>query len=201
MNKINLLATCAKYGDCWSCVGDRGCGYFYKTEECVPGGWLSPHENYTDTGNAWNYYHGNCYASTRVEFVLLPSICGLIALALAIVALWRSCPIWWCELFDSSPSPCTSPHAGVDVIGYRHQHLLEEHVPLLIDNDPGSRTHVSQTSNNIHNLSQPAPITTPSSPGNRRDKPLVAGTSLEEHYGSWCQRSGHMVQGNESSSG
>ncbi|KAJ2711328.1 hypothetical protein H4R23_006398, partial [Coemansia sp. Cherry 401B] len=46
---------------------------------------------------------------TRTEFVLLPSICGLLILLLAIVALWQSWPAYWCGF--GLPGP-TTPHAS-----------------------------------------------------------------------------------------
>ncbi|KAJ2140190.1 Nuclear pore complex nucleoporin component [Coemansia sp. RSA 564] len=108
-----FMEKCAHYTTCKSCTSDRRCGYFFDTGVCVPGGWLAPRGNYTNSGDAWSYYHGHCFISTRKEFVMLPAICGLLILMLAVAALWQSWPARWFGFSLRGPTtPRASPGRG-----------------------------------------------------------------------------------------
>ncbi|KAJ1648731.1 hypothetical protein LPJ64_000050 [Coemansia asiatica] len=183
-----LLGRCAKHSGCPSCVNDHGCGFFFDTGICVPGGWLKPQANFTDSGAAWSYYHGNCRISTRVEFVVLPSLLILATLVAAVIVMWRR----WSFSSDTQSS-CASSQASImhGNIGsghhhHHHHHHGDERTPLLIDNDPASRP--------------PGVLAMTSSSNNRQAGELgvdIAGNprqaSFEEQYGSWCQRSANKV--------
>ncbi|KAJ2083156.1 hypothetical protein GGI16_007254 [Coemansia sp. S142-1] len=195
---VVALKNCAKYNECQACVGDRSCGYFTNTGLCVPGGWLRARSNYMDSGDSWSYYHGQCYIGTRVEFVLLPSILGLIILGLAMVVLWRRLPARWCRTDDGDYSSCASSVAGPAMEGQRRhpRHHGDEHMPLLIDNDPCSlpasshRRRASLASVAGLSIEARRHYAGHSWSGNV----APASSSLEEHYGSWCQRNSNMVQ-------
>ncbi|KAJ2876266.1 hypothetical protein GGH93_000923 [Coemansia aciculifera] len=164
---------------------------------CVPGGWLRARSNYTGSGDSWSYYHGQCYIGTRVEFVLLPSILGLVILGLAMVALWRRWPARWCRADDGDYSSCASSVAGPAVEGQRRHphHHGDEHMPLLIDNDPCSlpaASHRRRASLASGGMSIEARRHHADHSWGGNVAP--ASSSLEEHYGSWCQRNGNMVQ-------
>ncbi|KAJ2549599.1 hypothetical protein EV175_004385 [Coemansia sp. RSA 1933] len=188
-----------------NCVENSQCGYFDNTGACVPGGWMNPQGNYTERGDLWRYFHGQCYISTRVEFVLLPAMVGLALLAAAIIAAWQYVPARWCGLGPSEDDTlsCTTSEAGSVYSEshhhhhhhhHRHHRHISEHMPLLIDNDPASRyaTDGSRAHNTGGGWSYgPVPITR-SMPG--RPDGNAEGASLEEQYGSWNQRSGHMIQ-------
>ncbi|KAJ2742346.1 hypothetical protein GGI20_004551 [Coemansia sp. BCRC 34301] len=192
---------CAAYSDCQACVGDRGCGYFASTCVCVPGGWLRARANYTDHGDSWSYYHGQCLIGTRVELVLLPSILGLVILGITMVAVWRHrWPARWCRPDDGDYSSCASSVAGPAAEGQRrhlHRHG-DEHMPLLIDNDPHSlpapshRRRLSLASGSGIGMSIEARRHQAGHSWAGNTAP--AGSSFEEHYGSWCQRNANMVQ-------
>ncbi|KAJ2356275.1 hypothetical protein GGF43_002181 [Coemansia sp. RSA 2618] len=172
---------------------------------CVPGGWLAPRGNYTDSGDMWRYYHGHCLISTRKEFVLLPSICGLLILVLAIVALWQSWPARCCGFSLPGPTtPRASPVQGLRGDNGRQTQVPGEHMPLLVDNDPGNSVRAQQAAAGLHGQLHPTSQESPI-PQTRRQRSNAAdvpgGTSFEEQYGSWCQRSGHMVQGGVPHSG
>ncbi|KAJ1932019.1 hypothetical protein EC988_009595, partial [Linderina pennispora] len=167
----------------------EGCGFFDNTGVCVPGSWLNPSQNHTASGDLWRYYHGQCYISTRVEFVLLPAILGTLILAAAIISIWRYFTLK------------TFAH-GCDNHGYLEactesdrecQHHSDEHTPLLIDNDPGSRASGKRLSNKSSMLS-PDPIETARATQQAWADRTPGNASFEEQYGSWAQRSGHMVQ-------
>ncbi|KAJ2704271.1 hypothetical protein FB645_003426 [Coemansia sp. IMI 203386] len=176
-----LLGKCAKYTDCLSCVNDHDCGYFYDTGVCVPGSWLKPHANHTDSGAAWSYYHGHCRISTRVEFVVLPALLALATLAAAVIALWRR----WSHGSTDDQSSCASSEADIahSSVGGRHHHHYHHHgderTPLLIDNDPASRPSALAMSSSGRQANELGIDIA----GNPRQ------ASLEEQYGSWCQRS------------
>ncbi|KAJ2884274.1 hypothetical protein H4R27_002220 [Coemansia aciculifera] len=153
--------------------------------------------NYTGSGDSWSYYHGQCYIGTRVEFVLLPSILGLVILGLAMVALWRRWPARWCRADDGDYSSCASSVAGPAVEGQRRHphHHGDEHMPLLIDNDPCSlpaASHRRRASLASGGMSIEARRHHADHSWGGNVAP--ASSSLEEHYGSWCQRNGNMVQ-------
>ncbi|KAJ1721225.1 hypothetical protein LPJ53_004246 [Coemansia erecta] len=184
----DTINSCSGYTSCLSCVNDHRCGYFYNTGVCVPGSWLKPHHNYTDSGAEWSYYHGHCRISTRVEFVVLPSLLGLATLVAAVISLWR----WWSYRHNDEVPSCASSQASAydERVGHFHHHHHNEHnerMPLLIDNDPASRG-AAQSS-----------IGDRSTTDRRTLDPninIVAGAgraSFEEQYGSWIQRSGNMA--------
>ncbi|KAJ2018518.1 hypothetical protein H4218_003122 [Coemansia sp. IMI 209128] len=192
-----MLSHCAAYSDCQACVRDYECGYFANTGVCVPGGWLRAKANHTDSGDSWSYYHGQCYVSTRVEFELVPSILGLIILGLAMVVLWRHCSARWYGAEDGDYSSCASSVAGPAAEGRRRHahHHGDEHMPLLIDNDPYSlpaAAHQRRASLASAGLSIEARHHRAGHSWGGNVAP--AGSSFEEHYGSWCQRNGNMVQ-------
>ncbi|KAJ1801684.1 hypothetical protein LPJ59_000079 [Coemansia sp. RSA 2399] len=200
MDTFRSTEPCAAYTGCWSCVGNSLCGYFDDTGACVPGGWFSPQGNYTERGEAWRYFHGQCYISTRVEFMLLPAMLGLAVLAAAIIAVWQCMPARWCGLGPNEDDTlsCTTSEAG-SVYGeghHRHHHRhVGEHMPLLIDNDPASKNpaggrahHASERLYGPLAMAQSAQSMPQDPDGNGE------GASFEEQYGSWFQRSGHMIQ-------
>ncbi|KAJ2721689.1 hypothetical protein GGI07_003804 [Coemansia sp. Benny D115] len=145
---------CAQYKDCWTCVRDDDCGYFGHPGVCVPGGWFSADKEYVDVGRGWSYHHGQCYVSTRVEYVVLPAILVLAVLMAATLAIWRR----WTQGDNEEGSVVE---------------VAEEHMPLLIDNDPASR---------------PDRLGVAMPPGTVTDAPL------EGQYGSWCQRSSFTAE-------
>ncbi|KAJ1661953.1 hypothetical protein IW140_006302 [Coemansia sp. RSA 1813] len=197
MDTFRSTGPCAVYTGCWSCVGNSQCGYFDDTGACVPGGWLNPQGNHTAHGDAWRYFHGQCYISTKVEFVLLPAMFGLAVLAAAIVAAWRYVPARWCGLGpgEDDTLSCTTSEAGsVYGDGHHHRHM-GEHMPLLIDNDPASRYAAGSSIHGSGGRSYgPVPMALSAQPKPQNPDRNGEGASFEEQYGSWCQRSGHMIQ-------
>ncbi|KAJ2438991.1 hypothetical protein GGF42_008110, partial [Coemansia sp. RSA 2424] len=152
-----------------------------------------------------------CYIGTRIEFVLLPTILGLAILGVAMVALWRHrWPVRWCRSDDGDYSSCASSVVGPAVEGQRRHphHHGDEHMPLLIDNDPYSlpaasrRQHRRRSSLVSDSGAALAPADAGMSIEARRHQAghswagnaAPAGSSFEEHYGSWCQRNVNMVQ-------
>ncbi|KAI8320821.1 hypothetical protein GQ54DRAFT_298370 [Martensiomyces pterosporus] len=123
----------------------------------------------------------------------------MLVLAAAIVSLWRCWPYKWhespngqCPYLD--PEGCSSD--GGEGSGHR-QH--DEHTPLLIDNDPRSRPSRVRAPTGSTAL-RPEPIEAAMESHRHRAEHAwmgssPAGASFEEQYGSWCQRSGNMVQG------
>ncbi|KAJ2715553.1 hypothetical protein H4R19_001135 [Coemansia spiralis] len=169
---------CADYVGCESCVADPGCGFIDRRDACVAGGWLTPHSNFTHA-DGWSYYHGNCAVSTRVEFVLLPATLALAVLALAVAALWRS---WSAPRNSSAANDVGDPRLGVC--------LPDDHMPLLIDNDPASRHAAHHQPDDARGPQYPTPIA-PQSPSDARwAGQSPTGTSLDEQHGSWCHRRG-----------
>ncbi|KAJ1945382.1 hypothetical protein GGF37_001730 [Kickxella alabastrina] len=174
------IRKCAANKGCQSCVGDPGCGYFYNTGECVPGGWLAPLEKYAHSGASWSYYHGHCLVSTRVEYVVMPSVLVLATLIAAIIALWRR----W-SLRRGDTRSCSSSQASISSGNAGHCFHHSEHTPLLIDNDPGSRPDAQMAAGSLargmrsSNMDVPVP---------QNEGPLG------EHYGSWYQRTGSLIQ-------
>ncbi|KAJ1932334.1 hypothetical protein FBU59_006405 [Linderina macrospora] len=178
---------CARYSTCQSCVEQEGCGYFENTGVCVPGSWLNPSRNYTDAGELWQYYHGQCYISTRIEFVLLPAILGTMILAAAIISIWRYATL---KRFACGHDGHGYLEVGSDSDG-ECQHHSDEHTPLLIDNDPQSRAAGKRPSSKSSML---GPIETARKTQQAWTDRTPGNASFEEQYGSWAQRSTHMVQ-------
>ncbi|KAJ1957781.1 glycosylphosphatidylinositol anchor biosynthesis, partial [Dipsacomyces acuminosporus] len=173
---------------CLSCVQDHGCGYFDNTKACVPGGRLNPHRNYTDSGEPWSYYHGQCYVSTRVEFILVPAIICMLLATAAIFSLWNYWQFRWDQGYEDNYTHFdTEPSRNGVQSGHHH----DEHTPLLIDNDPSSRPSKPQVppgSTPIQGASQSRSRNANSTW--THGSPVHA--SFEEQYGSWCQRSTHI---------
>ncbi|KAJ2797097.1 hypothetical protein H4R21_004452 [Coemansia helicoidea] len=165
-----LADPCAEYVGCQSCVADPGCGYIGGRDVCVAGGWLTPCDNYTRE-DAWSYYHRHCLVGTRVEFVLLPAALALTVLVLAIVAIWRS---WWAQL-DAS--------AAYEAEDARRQDVFppEEHMPLLIDNDPGSRGLAPHSPYGANGSFRATPVVPRAPLGPRWGGPATPASPSSEH--------------------
>lgn len=114
------MNNCTKYTTCRACTSHRGCGYIASLDKCVEGNWRHPVDS--------SYFYGQCYLSTQTE-VVVAGVVLMVVFVGSVVSALRKHRRWAHRPGEDE----------TDALYYYH----EEHVPLLIDNDPSSKNIVA----------------------------------------------------------